>query len=96
MPAPEGTDKAVHFVLYAVLAYLALRAARIAKPSARLALAVGLSVAAWGALDEWHQRFIDERSPDLADFLADSSGALAGVAARLVVARRSGLSHGAT
>ena len=45
---------------------------------ARVILAAWLLVMAIGGLDEWHQRYIQGRSTELADWLADSSGGLIG------------------
>ena len=44
----------------------------------RVILAAFLLVAAIGALDEWHQRYIQGRSAELADWMADSLGGLIG------------------
>jgi VanZ family protein len=44
----------------------------------RVILAAFLLVAAVGALDEWHQRYMKDRSTDFADWMADSSGGLIG------------------
>jgi VanZ family protein len=80
--APAGADKAVHVVLYAVLAFLVVRAVRPGKPSAPVMLSVALAVAAWAAADEWHQRFSTDRSPSVADWVADVAGVVAGVSVR--------------
>jgi VanZ family protein len=80
--APAGADKGVHVVLYAVLAFLVARAVRPGRPSTPVMLSVVLALAAWGAADEWHQRFSTDRSPSLADWLADVAGVVAGVGAR--------------
>ena len=44
----------------------------------RVILAAFLLVAAVGGLDEWHQRYIQGRSTEFADWMADSSGGLIG------------------
>ena len=78
-------DKAVHFGVYAVLAGLVLVASsrqRVALKSLTLTV---LAVVAFGAVDEWHQRFIPGRSTELADWLADSLGAVAGAGAALLL-----------
>lgn len=36
-----------------------------------------LMTAAYGAFDEYHQRFTPERTPEVADWLADTLGAVA-------------------
>jgi VanZ family protein len=80
-----GLDKLVHFSLYAVLGWLLARA-RGARGGR--ALAWILAIAAFGAMDEWHQRFIIGRSPDLADWLADGAGGLVGFMAAAAPQRR--------
>ena len=44
----------------------------------RVILAAFLMVAALGALDEWHQQYIQGRSTEFADWMADSGGGLVG------------------
>ena len=36
-------------------------------------------ISCFGALDEWHQQFIPQRSMDLLDWAADTAGATIGV-----------------
>lgn len=77
--------------MYAVLAALVTRTVLAGPPRLRLALAIAAcvtGVAAFGAADEWHQRFIPGRSTELADWLADSAGAAVGAVAFALVARR--------
>ena len=88
VPAPEGTDKVVHFIFFLVLAFLIQRALR-AQGSARLVPYVILALAAFGAFDEYVQQFIPGRSMELLDWVADVSGAIVGVViARLTLERR--------
>jgi VanZ family protein len=71
-------DKAVHFGMYALFAVLLSR--QISEVTSRwraVLLAVVIAVA-FGAADEWHQRFIAGRSSELADWRADSIGAAGG------------------
>ncbi len=75
-----GLDKVAHFTAYAILAALSLRATLFPR-SWRTVIAVILSIAALGAVDEWHQSFIPGRSMSLIDWFADSSGAVAGTLA---------------
>jgi VanZ family protein len=88
--APPGTDKGVHWILYLVLGFLAMRAL-LAERSARvwqlLVLVVGLL--AFGALDEVHQRFIPGRTADPKDWVADATGSVVGVIAGIFGRRRS-------
>jgi len=82
--APPGTDKVVHGWMYAVLAFLSVRAAWSSRTRWTpwvLALAVLAGAVLFAAADEWHQRFIPTRSAELFDWLADAVGALVGVAA---------------
>jgi VanZ family protein len=86
VPDVQGGDKVTHTVLYGVLAYLAQRAGRRNGLVASLAL-VG-AVSAFGWADEWHQQFIPGRTRSVADWQADTAGAAAGVAASLLLRRR--------
>lgn len=81
-------DKAIHFGMYAVLS--ALFTHYLLNGSARLRLVVisAAAVIAFGAADEWHQRFIPGRSTEFADWVADSVGALAGATVISLVAWR--------
>jgi VanZ family protein len=81
-----GADKLVHVTMYAVLAWLSARA--LATPSTRGALVIFASVAAFGALDELHQRFIPGRSTDASDIVADIVGGAVGVLAFQAAHRR--------
>ncbi len=84
-PAPDGIpnvtglDKVAHFSVYAVLGALVARAIWPVRAKRRLAVAA-LALGLFGAIDEWHQNFIPGRDASLADWLADSSGALVGLA----------------
>jgi VanZ family protein len=44
----------------------------------RVILAAFVLVATIGILDEWHQRYIQGRSAEVADWIADSAGGLVG------------------
>ncbi|HJU89650.1 MAG TPA: VanZ family protein [Gemmatimonadaceae bacterium] len=87
-----AADKLFHGALYLVLGWLAARATAVAPGSSRGPLQVGvllIAVALFAAGDEWHQRWIPGRSPELRDWAADLFGALLGVAAaRFRVLRR--------
>jgi len=71
-------DKAAHFSMYAVLAWLLTGHAT--QPAGRwMAAALALIVAAgFGAIDEWHQQYIPGRSTEFADWEADTLGAAVG------------------
>lgn len=79
--APHGFDKVVHLSMYVTLGFLAMRAAWAGSTSTpwRRVLFVAGCVAAFGALDEWHQQFIPSRSMELGDWIADSIGGVVGV-----------------
>lgn len=91
LPDVGISDKIEHAAAYAVLAALALRSAGLFA-SAAVWTRVLLAVSAFGAADEWHQRFIPGRQPDVLDWAADSTGALvacgAMLALRLTLPRR--------
>lgn len=83
---PDGLplDKVAHFSAYAVLSALMLRATATPRHWGSLVL-VFFAVAAFGAVDEWHQSFIPRRSMSFADWVADVAGAWAGLlAARFI------------
>jgi VanZ family protein len=88
---PTGvSDKDAHGFLYAGLALLILRA--LARASWRnvtigAGLVAVLLAAAYGATDEFHQRFVPGRTADLLDLAADTAGAAAAVAVAWVIAR---------
>ena len=73
-------DKLLHFGAFLVLALLTYRALRHQTRFPGLArsplLYTIVLVAAYGALDEIHQSLVPGRRPDLADFFADTLGAV--------------------
>lgn len=81
-------DKLEHLFAYAVLGVLfliPLAEARLSQVTlTTAALAVVLS-ALYGAVDEVHQAFTPDRSPDVRDLAADALGAALGVAAMLLL-----------
>lgn len=86
---PGGvSDKTGHFVGYAILGacvLYGLASARWAGVTARhgwQALAVS---SIYGASDEFHQRFVPGRSPDVNDWIADTLGAAAAIVVLLAV-----------
>ena len=74
------SDKAAHFIMYGGLGLLLARAMHNPPRTTRfrVVLAAFLMVVAIGALDEWHQRYIQGRSTEVADWIADSLGGLVG------------------
>lgn len=83
-----GLDKVAHFCLYAPLAWLVARSLVGRRPVAPAVVGALLVASAFGALDEWHQLYVPGRSADVADWRADSLGALAGVGAFALWSRR--------
>ncbi len=87
VPAPEGSDKVVHFLMYCMLAFLSHRA--LVAPTRRALVVLVGTVALLGAADEWHQQFIPGRSMDVRDWAADATGGAVGaVMASLARPRR--------
>jgi len=72
----EGGDKMVHFAVFGLLATLVCRLGT----GWRAAGWALLATSAFGALDEWHQSFVPERSADVQDWIADTVGAALAVA----------------
>jgi len=87
---PGGiSDHTGHFVGYALLGALMLRAiasARWARVTLGAAVVAVLLTAAYGATDEWRQGFVPGRSPALDDWIADLAGAVIGVGLVLAIA----------
>jgi len=81
-PAPPGvSDKSLHGLTYAVLALTALRAVADGTWTGvglRSVLAAWVIAAAYGATDEWHQRYVPGRHADWYDLAANAAGAAAG------------------
>jgi VanZ family protein len=72
--------------MYGVLAWLTARAFDL--PVTRAAILAFSVVATFGALDEWHQRFVPGRTTDVADLVADIVGAGVGALAFQAAHRR--------
>jgi VanZ family protein len=81
---PNGlSDKAGHFIGYALLSVLLMRAlsgGRSAGITWRTALLAILFATLYGASDEIHQSFVPGRTPDVHDLMADALGGCAGAA----------------
>ncbi len=85
--APGGiavNDKLAHFCAYGLLGSLVCRA--LGSGGWRGAIAAALLTSAYGASDEWHQSFVPGRSPEVADWVADTLGAAVAVALYTCVA----------
>ena len=71
-------DKVAHFTLYGLFAVLLTRdMAQVTDLWRATLLAIAIAVI-FGAADEWHQRFVPRRNPELADVRADALGAAGG------------------
>ena len=79
-PDVAVSDKGLHWLLYAGLAWLTVRA--LADDEAAIGVRVAMSGAAiaalYGVSDEFHQLFVTGRSFDYRDMLANGVGALCG------------------
>jgi VanZ family protein len=74
-------DKLFHFVEYYILGVLLVRAfmGSAANPNFKfILLASVLTASSFGALDEFHQRFVTERSPEIFDVVFDIIGSFLG------------------
>jgi VanZ family protein len=94
-PLPELTtavwDKALHFLEYAGLAVLLVRAFRGEGMAFRHALLAAVGVASlYAASDETHQIFVEGRDPAVRDWLAGSLGAIGGAGLYAAVVRFAG------
>lgn len=81
---PPPFDKFAHasaFGLLGLAMELALARTRPDLPLYKRHLLVFFSVSAFGALDEFHQRFVPGREADVFDWMADTLGGVSGLAA---------------
>jgi VanZ family protein len=69
-------DKLAHFLVFGLLATSILRTPRLKQLNTRSLLTAVLLTSAYGGFDEIRQSFTPGRSVELADWLADSLGAL--------------------
>ena len=69
--------KAAHFALYAVLGFSLTGVFQHQRRLHKLPLAV-IASAAFAALDELHQHFVEGRGPQMTDVLLDTAGAATG------------------
>ena len=76
-------DKLFHFVEYFILGALLIRAFANSsdKASFKLILLLSILIASiYGAIDEFHRRFVLGRSPEIFDVVSDIIGSLSGAA----------------
>ena len=75
------------YFVFGALLYLALR---VDLPAGKALLFAVLIASAYGVTDEFHQRFVVLRTPDVWDWVTDTIGALAGAGSvHLALRRRS-------
>ena len=79
-PAPEGSDKLVHFIAFAALAFPLARTGRLGL------VVVFIGASAFGALIELIQPMFN-RSADMGDWFADTVGVIIGIGAGLLYRR---------
>jgi VanZ family protein len=80
----QPSDKSEHGAAYAILSLLLVRAltrGSWARVTFRTVLAATAVCAAYGWSDEFHQRFVPDRTYDLMDLAADTAGAAAAAGA---------------
>lgn len=79
LPLPmlfEFQDKLHHFTAYFLMGVLAWRANRhFVKPPSTLAIVSIVFCSLYGISDEWHQSFVEGRTSDAWDWVADTIGA---------------------
>jgi len=89
---PGGlTGVSGHFIGYFILAVAFVRGfarGRWTGVTARVATWAWVASAAYGASDEFHQRFVPGRDSSIADWVTDLAGAAVGVALALAWRRR--------
>lgn len=86
----EWDDKIEHFVAYAILGVLLVRALAVYRPQPnaqdfRIALILGIL---FGMTDELHQYFVPGRFMDFIDFVADAIGVMIGAGCYLWLCQR--------
>ena len=81
-------DKVLHFSIYTVFSYLLTRQFSDIVTRWRAAAIAVVFAMVFGAVDEWHQRFIPGRSTEFADWRADTIGAFVGALVCAATLRR--------
>ena len=84
-PVPSSfSGDLLHYPEYAALGFLlgrALQGGKPGLPGVRVTALAFLLAVVFGASDEFHQAFVPERIPDVADWARDCAGTAAGVGA---------------
>lgn len=83
-------DKFVHFFMYGVLGFLVSRALDDPGQTRRVRamLVAFLFCVVLGATDEWHQLYIQGRSAEVGDWVADSTGGFVGATTWMIRSRK--------
>ncbi|MDT8316450.1 MAG: VanZ family protein [bacterium] len=87
LPIPDifMADKLIHFIEYAIFAFLLFSALYEGMDVKKAAFLSVIMAAIYGATDEFHQYFVAHRDSDLFDLLADSLGGVAGAASGVLL-----------
>jgi VanZ family protein len=92
LPPPSFSfeDKIVHVVMYGILGLLLCRAMDNPPVTTRSRAFFGafLFCVAMGAVDEWHQMYIQGRTAGAGDWTADAAGGLVGAATWILRSRQ--------
>lgn len=72
-------DKLAHFLVFGLLATAILRTPRLKGLALRSLISAALLASAYGAFDEFRQSLTPGRSVELADWIADTAGAIVAV-----------------
>lgn len=78
----QNIDKLIHFVEYFILGAILVRAFANSSSNLSLKLILWLSfliAVSYGISDEFHQRFVPGRSPEIFDLISDIIGSFIGV-----------------
>lgn len=85
---PGRFGSLAHFGEYAIFSALLYLALRVDNDRTRAAVLAVVIASAYAVTDEFHQSFVPMRTPDPADWLVDTAGAVAGaLSARALDAR---------
>lgn len=82
-------DRGAHFLSFGSVAFWIAHGTFFTRPrvgSVRVVLFAVLATGLWGLLDEVHQSFVPDRSPDVVDLFADTLGGIVGASGRAFVA----------
>jgi VanZ family protein len=85
------SDKILHVILYlffGAILFLALAKSFGTASASKVFLAAFSIAALYGITDEFHQSFVEDRTPSILDWLADALGSFLGALAALLVKRK--------